>query len=546
MRESRRLIGAVVLAAVCLTGCWESKAQGDAADLRQQIGLAQRLCDRAAALMATAVFTVDGKYPPFLAGQTPTSSQIDLLPAQAVNPNALEAIDKAKDLLSKAIADNPQSEPEDLALAKQTLARVLQLKGAYHAQQVAAARGGVSSAKVKVAGAARLLAAQADLLKFYDKTLQMTNSELAKVQQDVASQRQVAQAEMDAAAGRLVQLEPQARELDGKLRQIGDRAAALSRQAKEAAPDQGVQLYEQVEQFRKDADVVAIEFARKTVEIEDARQVRADAQLTVDQLTRQAEALGAVAQDRAKAAAVTAEYKAASEKSLADQRAALIAALDDLAGRLALVQEAQAKALDAYGQAASQLAAAQFAASPKTRSMAPSQKALVQTRLGELNVLQMRFEAPLASLVNQVKAAWERSGGKAPAALDKVKGQLADPNKLAAAASEAYEKAVNLYQQAANTAGPMAWAARGNLAIAYMALADLTSDKDKKAELVANAQEAAKDAIAGREASDFAMQLRQAMGLMLVESPTSGPALSTQAAAPAKGGPASRKQPAPK
>ena len=481
-------LAVTVAFAVALSGCSDNKARHAGKELRGQVNNAQRLCNRAMTLMRNVVFvdkTTKETSP--LSKKITDPGQIEFPKlAKAVNPKAIDALDKAAAILKDAIEKYAgDADKADVALAYLQQARTHALRAHYQRAAASVARIKVLQFIQKVEQAAQGLRTKTVAVRYY--------SLLA------AEKNKQAQETLKLEKAKALQLTGALKELDGEIGELKAKKEVLSRlrdkrdieardllvKSRQPAPNDpaGLEMLEkalakQSEVGKADAQIAGIEG-----EIDVLNTRRGTLALKLDlakSIQRIMQAIlkasrGSVAKSQAELE--TAKTALTEDAVKVDSDTRLLADLcKDFGDREKLAEECLSQAVDAWAKAL-------LLMGDRTREVA-AQKGDTHMAWAQLNTSRLRFRARIDRFADAMKALWEKVNR--PGSVHGMgQAYLADAADVKKQAETQYQQAVESYDKAlsASDVGPqLRWADQGQLATAYIGLYQLTGDKETRDE----------------------------------------------------------------
>jgi hypothetical protein len=488
-RRSGLVVAVVVIGIAGLLsapGCSDSSDRASGRKLLESVWKSQRLSARAAAMLANVVLKVDDDYAPVFAKVRGPVKVVAPVGIQ-VNPKAIAALEEAESLLRTAIREADQAPKETLALAGQTLAHVLRLKGSCGASQAANARGRLLSAVVGAQQNARVIREHLSLLAFAKQLAQADDSDLeqmlAEADTAVTKLDEKVQGETTVVADE----RDRSRKLEEQMLALNAKARELRAQSDRAGGEQSLALFDKAQELEREgtgylSQIEKLELATASREAMIA-ELRADAdgarrRQAIAKEMLVARRQGADARDQISQRA--AEALEASIRKMEEQD---LPEMVDLCKQLTASEQ---EGLASYAAAAQAL---------KTVRDVPADQAAIAAAAGDLEGQSLLIQEELQRLSQEIKVLWGAQQREIPEGVSVLTNYMPEPDKVRASVATRFEETAKLYQQAGRSADRQEqWIYQAHEANAYYRVARLRRDADA----LQKAREAIERALEGR------------------------------------------------
>lgn len=537
-------VTACLASLLMLCGCSDSKSRQASKGLQEAVAKANRLSERAVALMTETTYEAGGQTNPL--GSVVKAEDVRVAPAMAPNPKALDALQEAHSLLSGALSKNTDADPQTQSVANTMMGRIESLLGDYHSGSAVAQ---IQQAMLSVDGSVALLdrvRSQADVVARYDIYLagskpasgqdndsaKRIQALVATVQAEIESlttAKATAQTAVEAAGGQIKQAQEDISAQQTKLDQWREKPEAAGGEEIVAAMVEkmtalGTAQAELVLQQRKleEANVrlAALQQLLGAVTGEPAAATM-PAETTLNQMLKGIEARNAkAAQDRAAAAAVLDKAK----KDMTDATGAMLAAVKGAGEKISQAKKNYDAAVTALSKAKASNDVQVF-----------TSLASAHDGIARLSLMEARMDQGVADLVSHA------------AKLNVSSLQIEELGKLANA-PELYEVAATQFQKSAEAVTQAAgkvdeklkWAYQGRAAGAWLAVVQLSPQGQRRDLAEKNATSLLATALKDKQHSPYLAsvaaleaQMTQALTGPSLVQPSTQPDAATEPAATA-------------
>lgn len=545
MRKSIRLIVALLagssLGLVLLAGCSKPREDQAGQDLLQAVGLARRHSERALSLMANLTYQAGGEAGP-IQGRKVTSQEVMVLPLDAVNPKALEALTEARKVLTDALSADADAPAANLALANQMLAQVESLMGDYSLAQARSARRGVLSGLETCQAQANSIASGTALMKQYEALAASDDQQLNNEITQAAGDAQKAQADLTAAETETADLVKQVDGLTTANKRLLADAAGLRTQSQATKDEKQLEQFDEAIKKEIEAGNNGAKIFQLERKIGLLKADASTAKLVITSAQARQDMARKLLEDRKNTQTALTGEKTKVVDQVAKYGKSLEAASGELAAKVAEACTSQAEA-GAHYQAALNACKEAARKDPASRGALAGQAAAAQS-IALANTALLEVNNPLALFAESVERTYKELNQSAPPAMTKIKGLLVDAGKARQDAADKFQEAAQSYQRVITmlASDPQTrkwqWAYQAQRAGALINVANHTTKADERADALKNAEQMLADALQKKENSPYlqeALRLRQQLS-GAGQAPSSSPAVPTSApAAPAAG-----------
>jgi hypothetical protein len=510
-----RAAACVAIVVACLGGCSDPKRTAEQKVL-QEVDAAHRLTAKAVGLMAGAAFKVDGEFAPPLRPRLGAPEVTDIQPAAVPHPQAWEDLETAERRLSGVLQEYGQAAGDDSqALAYAALGQVLIAKGRYQDFSADAARDEAAQAIVQGERGCLTVKAWAGLLDRIERPGSDVEAEAQRMLTSARSDIENLKARIAKAAEEIGAIRNTIRSLQARNEEMIPKVRNLRVDIQLASGQKGMELTDQVLKLDKEIN----ENASGIAKLESDLDLRESGLKELEEAQTEAETRASVASsiiEGGKASSTRrAGEQAAVQKALDHAKAEARRAAERVAQACRAVAKAEDVAADAFDLAAKKLERAARLQDRSGRGAALGEQADAFWTLANLQARRLQLRARCVRLVEHLSAAWApdqpalKEAGEASTlpAKGSVKPKLLVPDfakpileylyeaeQVRKAAVENYERAAELYSQAADSVAPQVrWLYQGHQAAAYLALHQLTNRHDVLTKAMATLEEALKD-----------------------------------------------------
>ncbi|MDY6913471.1 MAG: hypothetical protein SVT52_03315 [Planctomycetota bacterium] len=499
MQRSRDLIfGALVAACLVgmltVAGCSASKSRRARQNILEEVLEAQRLVNKALALLASPVYAVGDKYAPFTTSTLVGPGEgLKILPGTALNPNAWQALQQAEDGLSAVLAENAEARPEDRAMGQSMLARVASLKGDYQATIAAAARDRAGEALREAQKALGLMEFQLSLCKYFHGLANLTDKELRQM---ISNAKADVQKFTTASADVRAKIDRLTKDRDALLATNEERIAAarnLRIESRLASGQKSLDLLQDALKIESQVSSNASKIGGIESQITSGKTEAKTVHLDLTSAKARLDVSGAVLKARKQQFGSADETKTKLLGTIAEAQKHLERLAERTFSACAAAAEAETAAANAYELARKQLKAAAEALHDHASAEAMAEQADVLMAMAELNVRRLELQIDSSRLAKQIQSLWAEMDPprNVPPALARAGDYLAEPAMVRQTAEAQYEEAAKLYKKAmSKVRRELQWAYQGQLAAAYIRLYHLSNRADSLEEARAVLQEA--------------------------------------------------------
>ena len=496
MVQTDRRLGALAVASLCLTGAWMAAGCSDAPSreegraLLAQTREAQRLYDRAIAILSNVGYKVAGEESPIfrLVSEKPE----ELLPAGRLNPKALRTIEKARGILTKALADNTDAPRADQSLAHEVLSKVWTLEATCRSFEARAARQQAANETEAIRGSLGRIRRQLALLAYLDKLAALKTDDiqqmLSKATQKLAVLTRDVKRKSD-------QIDEKKVLRDAMLKGIqthNAKARALRGKSDVARGDTSLDLFDEAQTEQRKAAKLLGDVRQIEHEMESLKTDISDLRIEEETIRRrQAIAKDILSESQAgarKAAKVrgeiAVELKQAVEQT--DQQ------LASLAGSCRTLSNAERKAVSDYAEAGKLAKRARLGASGDEGLFAGEAAALTAASAVRAHSLVTRRKNE--QLLDELTVLWAKQNRELPEAVERIRQYVPKADEVLAAALKGYQAAADLYKKAERAADAKhRWIYQTHLGAVHYQLGTLQNNPEE----LGKAQAIVKKALAG-------------------------------------------------
>jgi hypothetical protein len=503
---------AALTAVSMLTGCSDTRNRQANRDLQRQAETSRRLCDRAAGMLASPVFSYDGRNMPLVAQPTSAeASKVTLSPPGQLNPDVLATIEKATNDLGAALAANPEADKHVISMAQQVLAQLAALKGEYYAAAAAARWTQLAGLMDKAEDSASLLASESGLRGFYDKLAAASPAELKAMGDKNAADAKAASAKAAELGRQIATAEGELKSAIDKQNAAAAKASELALKAEAATADEALPIAAEAARFRKESDAMSAVVMERTTRLQTLKEQKSAGDVVLKQLSLQGSIIADALKSRDGSQKNTSGTKSALDQVIAAERGRLSELLASIAKEYAAIAAAEKGGVDSFAAAAGfakQASASAGEGMQNRRSL--TQMGMLHARSGDLHSAAMLRQAHLDAMLSRTATAWQKLGAEgAPDGIAQSRALMVPADKRRSSAADDYKEAVNCFQVASGS-GAEAWTAKAKLVTAKLSYASVTDGGERSAALE-DAQRICKDLAAMREGDPLTAQLSAAI-----------------------------------
>jgi hypothetical protein len=484
------VLSLAVLTMAVAAGCSANARQEASHKLLDQVADAEQYCERAVALLANPVYSVNGEYAPV---QSPVNANATVVvaPVGTIHPEVWDDLDKAEDLLTAGISEGRRASDEDLAIARMMLGRIYALRGHCRMLEANVPLRALQQARQSAYGALASVENARDLMSFYKSLADLSDADLAEARAQAQADKARIDNEIADSDQRGAEL---AKEKDAQAVVYQQKnAEARTRQIESGVGSAG-------EGLKKLDEALALKTEANKAEAAMAQSERETSVLRARRESLVLELSGVEAQIAAADEEIAAR-KTTVQRNTADASEAEVT----LAGR----QQALGELVAAMAEASEQMAAAHSKAVGdydkglnefrQAGGKAPSagiKQADALMSIAEARAQDVRELDANTRFLQALRATCQDLPGGLPQQAGRIVAFLPDGDADKAAAVKGYQEAATLYQQAVRGAErDHKWAYLGQVAAAYADLYEL----DGSAEALDAARQALSEALEGRE-----------------------------------------------
>ena len=512
----------LVMLAVLLAGCSDSKSRDAAKKLLEETEIAARLYATAVSLMGSTPAKIDGQYLPLAhVARVRDDSTVELSPPLTVHPEAWGKLLQAEQGLSRALAQYSRSAgPEETALASAMLGNILMLKADYQLAATAVDRQDALGTLALVDRTASMVQLYAGLANYYNQLVSLRSEDIVEMQSAARARAAQARADSDKLRQELADLRARAAQLRQSSETLIPQARRLRLDAEQTTGQRGMDMLDQAFKLEKQTNdnVSALAVLENTIELR--QPALSDLTLAVQEAEgRQKAAETVLAARRGNTQAGRGELEAiqaALLKAKSDVQD-LTAHLADVCARIGLAEDT---ATEDYTQAIRRHEEARGLVPRSQSGQVAARLADAHWGLAELKDRSLDLHNRNGLLLERLAATWSPAtptSSSAPAIASPAgpvadvpanlpafaRGLLAyvpDPAQARADAVEHYQQAADFYDMSSGQVPPkLRWAYQGQTAAAYIALYRLSGDP----EVLTKAKEALDQALQDRRQSHF-------------------------------------------
>jgi len=509
VQKSKIIVLAAVLTA-CLTGlavtagCSESKSRRAGRRLLDKAAKAERLCNRAIALLADPVYKIGEDYAPIELKARPGVEDITVLPAGQLHPGALRALGEAEKVLSDTLADkaNAAAGPAEKAVVHVLLARVLALKA--HCESLAGFEA-IERADLARQQAERVLVTlgcQCELLGYYGNLASISDEDLPRDRTQAENDRKAIAEQIKEIRLRIARLSEEKAAQSEKYKDLNARARELTIEARLGTSREGLAKLEEALEIQSRANAAESEVSRIESEI-DLLNAKSKV-LEIDLAAAKAKT-DSIEESLAGRKA----QRERNEVKVREVRARLATMEESLISLLAKMATACEQMLDSHRRAgnAYELALHQLKKAPAGQAAVEATRANILMAMADLRARSLSVLRSNRQLAAHLKEVWQvLDAGELPAAAVRAASFLAEPGTVQTEVEQQYRQAAELYQKALRGVDrQVLWAYQGQLAAAYVRLYNLTRDPED----LSRARQALQDALKDKRHSPYLASLRR-------------------------------------
>jgi hypothetical protein len=531
----------LVLGLALLAGCSDNSQEQASSNIREQVAQSQQLFERAVWLMSAPVMVVDGETAPVM---QPGDAPVTVLPPDAVNPKALDALEAAENGLVEVLNANADAASrESQAMGHFLLGRIEALKANYYRQLASQARNAAVDLITDGQGWAASLRMQADSIKLYNQLAAQSTQDVQQVMAQAKAAAAEASKNAENLSGQIDKLQAERAELMTRRSELMAQASDLKRKARLAAGDEGLEMVDRAVGLQEQAQtaerrISAIDQQLESLAVEQATQqlaaVSAESRLelasaVIDAREKAASAIDrgmvirpgeqrAVVRDNGGEGMVVVPGRADLQARLAETRKQL-AELSQKAGEaFQAAAEYEVEALNVYQPAVAQLRKAEslYASldDDQNEALMAFQRAETLMSRADMQLDRLTADAQAEKFAQEVREAFEAAGGDLPTeALTTITGYV-DGETVKGEAIETVEEVEQIHATGvlARFRGNTKWLYQGQLGAAYLRLYRITGEQRYRAD----AQRVLSEATENKEASPYLREVvalrRQAEG----------------------------------
>jgi len=495
------LVGVLLVGASVLTGCSEAKSRRAGKEILQKVDTAQRLYEKALALLANPVYKAGGQFAPIIETTEISPGQIEFPPAGTLHPQAWKDLQQAEKILSGAMEAGAEALPADRAVGHRAMGRVVALKGYYLAAEASSARSRANKTLDQAEELIMLIRAQNDLVEYYDRLIAMSDEDVLEMRSSASAAAADLEARIGSTDAQLAELRKACETIIASNEELNAQARNLRVDSRLATGTKGLELLEKALEIERRVNRAASEVAGMEYTIGVLGAGRGVLALELAAVQGQLAAAEEILATRKSNKETNSKKRSELLVSIAAGLEKVETLLHDIAEASERARLAEDRAAGTYVQAVGQLKEARKL-QDTSQSNPTAEEADAHMALAGLYASRLKLQEHGALLVGGLTKLWANltPPREAPPAVGKVQAYISAPAATRKSAEQHYTAATELYARALSAVErQQRWIYQGQLAAAYVGLYQLSRDPD----VLDRAKEILREALKDKQASPY-------------------------------------------